>query len=561
MDHPNLGTTVWVRCAAAFAAAWFACTASATDVSGDQTGLWTLADSPYHLVGDVRVPPGESLTIEPGVEVVAQGHFVLEVDQALLTAAGNASQPILMTAADPVTGWRGLRLLQADDTSVIDHCILEYAHGSGAYPDVRGGALFLDSCSPTVTHSTFRYSSSHNGNQNGAGGGICTQDSSAVIRDNLIHDNTADSGGGICVIEYGTPLIEGNRVLDNQAINGGGGMYLGARSTPEVRDNVILRNQSTGWGGGGIASWTGYVFYLTSPTIEDNLVAHNAATDGGGLYLRYDRAAVTNNTVVFNAATGTGGGIYTVNQTGSQPWIGNCVVWGNVASAGAAAYADPATGSLIEVAYSDVEGGWLGTGNVDLDPLFADPAGADGVAGTDDDDFRLTASSPCIDAGNSTLLSPVLTQDLDGNPRYVDDPATPDTGYGPGAPLDLGAWEFQPEGLGDDDTADDDTADDDSEDDDSTDDDDSEDDDSTDDDDEDDDSGDDDSGDDDSGDDDSTDDDSTDDDSTDDDSEGGDDSADGACRCHLRGSLSTTHALPALALPGLLLWRRRSPRR
>ena len=89
----------------------------ATDVSGDQSGVWDLAGSPYHLVGDVRVPPGESLLIEAGVQVIAQGHYKITVDASTPTARGTPDNPILMTAADQATGWRGLRLESAEDAT------------------------------------------------------------------------------------------------------------------------------------------------------------------------------------------------------------------------------------------------------------------------------------------------------------------------------------------------------------------------------------------------------------------------------------------------------------
>jgi hypothetical protein len=81
-------------------------------------------------------------------------------------------------------------------------------------------------------------------------------------------------------------------------------------------------------------------------------------------------------------------------------------------------------------------------GNIDADPLFVDPDGADDIPGNEDDDYRLSVFSPCIDAGinGSTPLDAV---DLDGNPRRVDTLTVPDTGKGTAPIIDMGAYEQQ----------------------------------------------------------------------------------------------------------------------
>ena len=59
------------------------------------------------------------------------------------------------------------------------------------------------------------------------------------------------------------------------------------------------------------------------------------------------------------------------------------------------------------------------------------------------EDVRLRPGSPCIDAGDNTAVPGDITTDLDGNPRFVDDPDTPDSGNGDPPIVDMGAYEFQ----------------------------------------------------------------------------------------------------------------------
>ena len=66
------------------------------------------------------------------------------------------------------------------------------------------------------------------------------------------------------------------------------------------------------------------------------------------------------------------------------------------------------------------------------------------MVGTADDDLRLPSGSPCIDAADNTAVPVGITTDLDGKPRFVDDPNTTDTGNGTAPIVDMGAYELQP---------------------------------------------------------------------------------------------------------------------
>jgi hypothetical protein len=125
-----------------------------------------------------------------------------------------------------------------------------------------------------------------------------------------------------------------------------------------------------------------------------------------------------------------------------SPKVTNSIFWDNTDSDNQYEISSYMTNPTVE--YCNVQGGYAGDGNIDLDPLFADADGEDNIIGTVDDDLRLTTGSPCVDAGKNALIGrdwadldgdgitedETVPYDLDGNPRIENDI------------VDMGAYEF-----------------------------------------------------------------------------------------------------------------------
>jgi hypothetical protein len=82
------------------------------------------------------------------------------------------------------------------------------------------------------------------------------------------------------------------------------------------------------------------------------------------------------------------------------------------------------------VTHSIIQGGYTGTGNLNVDPLFVDGrlyTEAPTTAG----DYRLRYGSPAIDVGNNTPVTSVT--DLDGNARLLDGDGDASNVVDPGA--------------------------------------------------------------------------------------------------------------------------------
>ena len=397
----------------------------ATEVSGDQSGVWRPENNPYEVVGEIRVPPGATLLIEPGVLVKFRGYYKFIVDStAVLRSIGTYNDSIYFTTDDTATGWHGIRFLCADETCQLSYCVIEYGKAEGVSPDNRGGGVYCSHSSITITHCTFRYNfastsgggislcdSSHatvtdnhfiantawwgagmrcmlsslanvslnvfsgNYSHDTAGGLSCVSKSDALVFSNVFKDNTARFGGGIN-IRFSAPTVAGNLFRNNLAEFGGG---LNCRYSRAIIENNIFRSNSADQGGGIYSGRSG-------PVIRDNVINNNSADQGGGIYFGNSVPYVEGNTIAFNSAGERGGGFYW--RASSDSAITNTILWGNQSPVGPEIYVD---GESPGITYCDVQGGWPGQGNINADPMFVGPERGD---------YHLRWHSPCIDAGD-----------------------------------------------------------------------------------------------------------------------------------------------------------------
>ncbi|MCA9310477.1 MAG: right-handed parallel beta-helix repeat-containing protein, partial [Phycisphaerales bacterium] len=367
------------------------------------------------------------------------------------------------------------------------------------FNDNRNHAVSLLFCSATVTGTTFDANLTNG--LDGAGlWADCVGGNVIDISDCIFVDNVAINGrGGGVYINAGNPHSLIDCHFSGNLADAGGGAWF---PRGDVRDctftgnaamatslgdggglvsdkNIVVRcefrqNTSTGRGGGAFSSdGTGNfgVYYNCIFSGNESLEG-----TGGGVWANATR--MMNCLVVGNVARFGGGGMY-INNTSE---IVNCTVVGNnsVLEDFNGALIDgnctvtnsifwDNNGSLWEnnnnlnnslTTFSVVQGldmDFLGANNTGADPMFLDADGPDDTYGTIDDDCRLLSGSSAIDAG-SNLAVPADDGDVDddGNTaettpldladmnRFVDDPASADTGAGTAPLVDMGAYEFVP---------------------------------------------------------------------------------------------------------------------
>jgi len=303
-----------------------------------------------------------------------------------------------------------LRSTDPNDPNVVAATII---NGNGAYHTVtcasgEGPDTILEGF--TIT----------GGNANGPewpddknGGGLyCCRFSSPTVVGCTFSGNTANYGGGMASSGAWPTVI--NCTFKSNSGEEGGGLYNFGWSPITVTNCTFISNSSEYGGGvqndGSIAVLTNCLF-----------IANTSTFVGGGMYNLGGIPTVTNCTFSGNSAAYQGGGMWNESST---PIVTNCILWGNTPYQ---IHDYDAPSSSATVTYSDVQGGYSGTGNINADPCFVDAAGGN---------LRLSSGSPCIDKGSNAGVPPGITTDLDGNPRVLD-------GDSNGTVIvDMGAYEY-----------------------------------------------------------------------------------------------------------------------
>jgi hypothetical protein len=119
---------------------------------GSVSGVWDLAGSPYLIQGPIEIDVGDSLMIEPGVEVFFWNTQTLTV-YGSIQALGTYQDSILIAGNPSYSSWCGIDILNATDTCKFAYCTIEDVYNSTA---PTGGALECEYSILEVSHCLFQ---------------------------------------------------------------------------------------------------------------------------------------------------------------------------------------------------------------------------------------------------------------------------------------------------------------------------------------------------------------------------------------------------------------------
>jgi hypothetical protein len=333
--------------------------------------------TPVHYVSPdgANVPPfttweSAANSIQSAVDAASAGDMVLVGDGTYQEAAIKVHKSIMVKSAN------------GPATAIVD--------GSGTHR-----CFHLANFSCTISGFTIR--NGYYGYSDGAG--VCCSGDSPVVTNCVITSNRAyewaRNGGGM----YKGTAIDCSFV-GNKARNGGG-------MAEGTAINCLFFGNTTPQGnGGGMYNGT---------AINCLFKGNSSRRDGAGMNSYLGGGEAINCTFVDNVSRQQGGGMAFGRAI-------NCIAINNSAvysrSVPNFAYTSTSSSCAPELAHGV-------DGNITNAPMFVDP---------DNEDYRLLAISPCIDAGSNGVV--IASIDLDGNERIVDGDLDGT------ATVDMGAYEF-----------------------------------------------------------------------------------------------------------------------
>jgi hypothetical protein len=334
-----------------------------TDMKSRCTFILALFISTFSLRAAIIEVPGDFPTIQAALNNSASGDTIVVSPGTYFENINFHGKNVFLTS---------LYYLEAD-TSYISTTIID--GGSPVNTDTASCVMFCSGEDSTAVIQGFTVT---------GGGGTKWTD---------IHGAGIYREGGGILVELSSPsilhnVITGNACTDMSGVvsTGGGGIRVGD-SNPNIKGNRISFNQAR-YGAGVVLNYTGC-------RMLNNVIASNTGGQeffgGSGIWIYSNLSGkpklIVNNTIVNNTSELTSG------TGGISVWSATAVIIkNNIIYSNLPALQVKTSSATPLVTYSDIQGGYAGTGNIDENPQF------------DPESYLLGPGSLCIDAGDTAAV-------------------------------------------------------------------------------------------------------------------------------------------------------------
>jgi hypothetical protein len=398
-----------------------------------------------HITGNITITQNGSVIINPGTYIEYQGFYSIKVTlTGKINAIGTVSDSIKFVAHTTATKWNGIKfenMTPLADSSIFEYCVFRY--GNGVMNINTFNKVQVNNCN-------FSYNSYSSGGSLGNGGAINADSSDLVINNCVFNKNYAGNGGSL-YFTHSNVIINNSRLTGNSNYWSGGGLYCDMTVLRMTNCLVDSNYHSNSGGGSGLYARQSDVIIIGCKfsnnlrnaiycynlggklLVENTILSNNERTEGAAINCLGIALTVINSTIVNNKTAYGSGGIYSYNCHPVN--ISNCILWNNSGTYPDLHYEN----QIPTVSNCDIKDGNLLNlppsnyiNNISIDPKFLSPSSTIGFSHDAlSANWDLVSCSPCINAGDSSLLVSAPIIDFNNHPRIFNDT------------IDMGACEYQ----------------------------------------------------------------------------------------------------------------------
>ncbi|MBW8039347.1 MAG: hypothetical protein FVQ85_05055 [Planctomycetes bacterium] len=304
----------------------------------------------------------------------------------------------------------------ADENTVLDGFTIIGGNADGErwLPDSFGGAIYSYRSSPVIRNCTF-----HLNVAGYFGGAMYIHGGRPTLLNCTFIDNKGDFGGAMNI--YNTEAVLRNCVFKGNVSvyeHGRSGAIHNILASPIII-NCLFRMNSARYGG-AITNVDSKPVFINC-LFNANLASSVGIFGKGGALANWRSSPILTDCTISGNSAISGGGIYNKESSAT---LTNCILWGN----GPNEIFNDALSSTT-VTYSDVQGGWPGEGNIDVDPCFVEPEYFGPIAYWKFDEASGTTAYDSAGFNHGTVYGAQWTSgqvdsalDFDGMNDYVDIP-------------------------------------------------------------------------------------------------------------------------------------------
>lgn len=286
---------------------------------GNVSGTWTTTGSPYYVQGNITIPVGSSLIINPGVIVRFVSNYSLTV-LGTLSAEGTNANRIKMQAY-LTRNWAGV-VFNTSNTCRLYYIEISTVIGKGAFQ-------INSSSNITIQHCKFNsntYVCTSNYVEKGAGAISIVDSDSINVNNCVIYDNTLSTGSdndnndlygcsAISMYNCNECEIMSNEIYDNTSPRNGTVEVIkttnpARMTTINIAGNIIRDNTASRGGAILVENLTSAIQNVVTVSMKENQLIRNTANSCGGAICADVNVTIEKNTICFNQTPNDGGGIY-----------------------------------------------------------------------------------------------------------------------------------------------------------------------------------------------------------------------------------------------------------